>query len=92
MATVLDYSAKPIPARLIRDAGHLGAIRYISPPREPWMQGKPATADEVADFKTHALDTAFVWQFGGAANPDCMRGRDGGLKDATAALGLFSPP
>lgn len=31
MATVLDYSAKPIPARLIRDSGHLGAVRYISP-------------------------------------------------------------
>lgn len=85
MATVLDYSAKPIPARLIRDAGHLGAIRYISPPREPWMQGKPATADETADFKTHALDTAFVWQYGGAGNPDAMRGAEGGKADAEAA-------
>lgn len=85
MATVLDYSAKPISARLIRDAGHLGAVRYISPPREPWMQGKPATADEVADFKTHALDTAFVWQYGGVSNPDCMRGAEGGKADAEAA-------
>lgn len=85
MATVLDYSAKPIPARLIRDAGHLGAVRYISPPREKWMQGKPATADEVADFKTHALDTAFVWQYGGAGNPDAMRGAEGGKADAEAA-------
>ena len=34
MATVLDYSAKPTPALLIRDAGHLGAVRYISPPRD----------------------------------------------------------
>lgn len=85
MATVLDYSAKPIPARLIRDAGHLGAIRYISPPREKWMQGKPATADETADFKANALDTAFVWQYGGVANPDCMRGAEGGRADAEAA-------
>lgn len=85
MATVLDYSAKPIPARLIRDAGHLGAVRYISPPREKWMQGKPATADETADFKTHALDTAFVWQYGGVSNPDCMRGHEGGKADAEAA-------
>lgn len=85
MATVLDYSAKPIPARLIRDSGHLGAVRYISPPREKWMQGKPATADETADFKAHALDTAFVWQFGGAANPDAMRGYEGGKADAEAA-------
>ena len=85
MATVLDYSAKPIPARLIRDAGHLGAIRYISPPREKWMQGKPATADEIEDFKKNALDTAFVWQYGGAANPDAMRGYEGGRADAEAA-------
>ncbi|MCQ9168566.1 DUF1906 domain-containing protein [Corynebacterium amycolatum] len=85
MATVLDYSAKPIPARLIRDAGHLGAVRYISPPREKWMQGKPATADEVADFKANALDTAFVWQYGGVANPDAMRGAEGGKADAEAA-------
>lgn len=85
MATVLDYSAKPIPARLIRDAGHLGAVRYISPPREKWMQGKPASAEEVEDFKANALDTAFVWQYGGVANPDCMRGADGGRADAEAA-------
>lgn len=85
MATVLDYSAKPIPARLIRDAGHLGAVRYISPPREKWMQGKPATADETADFKANALDTAFVWQYGGVSNPDCMRGHEGGRADAEAA-------
>lgn len=85
MATVLDYSAKPIPARLIRDAGHLGAVRYISPPREKWMQGKPATEQETADFKANALDTAFVWQYGGAANPDAMRGAEGGRADAEAA-------
>lgn len=85
MATVLDYSAKPIAASLIRDAGHVGAVRYISPPREPWMKAKPATAVEVADFSANALGTAFVWQYGGASNPDCMRGREGGLKDATAA-------
>lgn len=85
MATVLDYSAKPIPARLIRDAGHLGAVRYISPPREKWMQGKPATEQETADFKANALDTAFVWQYGGVANPDCMRGAEGGRADAEAA-------
>ncbi|WP_297451644.1 glycoside hydrolase domain-containing protein [uncultured Corynebacterium sp.] len=85
MATILDYSAQAIPAALIRAAGHLGAIRYISPAREQWMKGKPATADEVADFKANALDTAFVWQYGGVANPDCMRGFKGGKQDAKAA-------
>src|SRR5699024_6311232 len=62
-----------------------GAVRYISPPRESWMKGKPATAEEVADYKANALDTAFVWQFGGAANPDAMRGARGGELDAKAA-------
>lgn len=85
MATILDYSARIIPAADIRAAGHIGAIRYISTAREPWMKGKPATADEVADFKANALDTAFVWQYGGASAPDSMRGREGGLRDATAA-------
>lgn len=85
MATILDYSARIIPAADIRAAGHIGAIRYISTAREPWMKGKPATADEVADFKANALDTAFVWQYGGAGAPDAMRGREGGLRDATAA-------
>lgn len=47
MATVLDYSAKPIPARLIRDAGHLGAVRYISPPRVTCYNGMYKTAPEV---------------------------------------------
>lgn len=84
-AHVLDYSASQIPADKIRQSGAIGAVRYISPPREPWMKGKPATAEEMADFKKHALDVAFVWQFGGADAPDSMRGREGGLRDATAA-------
>lgn len=85
MATVIDYAAKPIPADAIRAAGYLGAVRYISPPREPWMRGKPATAEEAQDFKALAMDMAFVWQFGGASNPDAMRGEVGGELDARAA-------
>lgn len=84
-STVLDFSAGIIPAKAIRDAGHVGAVRYISPPRESWMRGKPATAAEVADYKSNALDTAFVWQYGGADNPDAMRGARGGELDAKAA-------
>lgn len=85
LATVLDYSAAPIAAEKIKAAGHSGAVRYISPPREAWMKGKPATKEEVNDFRQHGLDIAFVWQYGGADAPDSMRGRDGGFKDATAA-------
>ncbi|ALA67558.1 glycoside hydrolase domain-containing protein [Corynebacterium lactis] len=85
MGTVLDYSVSPISASAIRDAGHVGAVRYLSPPREAWMKGKPATAEEAQNFKTQALDMAFVWQYGGASSPDAMRGREGGLADATNA-------
>ncbi|MFC3849731.1 glycoside hydrolase domain-containing protein [Corynebacterium hansenii] len=84
-STVLDFSAGIIPAKAVRDAGHIGSVRYISPPRESWMRGKPATAAEVADYKANALDTAFVWQYGGADNPDAMRGARGGELDAKAA-------
>lgn len=87
MATVIDFSAGIIPAKQVRDAGHIGSIRYISPPREAWMRGKPATPAEIADYKANALDTAFVWQYG-AGTPttsDVMRGRPGGLEDARNA-------
>ncbi|MDO4607328.1 MAG: DUF1906 domain-containing protein [Bowdeniella nasicola] len=82
---VIDFSGVPPSAQAVRAAGYAGAVRYISPPREPWMKGKPATAAEVSDYKAHALDTAFVWQYGGASNPDAMRGARGGEDDAKAA-------
>lgn len=85
MTTVLDYSAKPLPAATIKANGHSGAVRYISLPRESWMKAKPATAEEMRDFESHDVDVAFVWQFGGAQNPDSMRGYGGGIADALAA-------
>lgn len=45
MATVLDYSAKPIPARLIRDAGHLGAIRRAANETKLELPATAAGAD-----------------------------------------------
>lgn len=85
MATVLDYSANTIIGTAIKNAGHIGAVRYISPPREAWMKGKPATRSEVSDFHANGLSIAFVWQYGGASNPDVMRGATGGELDARAA-------
>lgn len=85
MEQVLDYSAAQIPASAIKSAGFVGAVRYISPAREKWMKGKPATRAEVEAFRNAGLGIAFVWQWGGAANPDAMRGYEGGRADAAAA-------
>lgn len=88
MATVVDYAAGPPSAAAIKQAGHIGAVRYISPPRESWMTGKPMQEAERLDFDAHGLKIAVCWQYGkdsGAAPPDVMRGWAGGVADAMAA-------
>ncbi|MBE7338135.1 glycoside hydrolase domain-containing protein [Corynebacterium aurimucosum] len=85
MTTVLDFSAVVPSAHAVKSAGHIGAVRYISPARESWMQAKPATRDQVDAYHVAGLDVAFVWQNGGAANPDARRGVSGGVADAKAA-------
>lgn len=85
MATVIDYSAGVPAPDAVKKAGHIGEVRYISPGREAWMKGKPVTKEQVEAAKAAGLKTAFVWQFGGANNPDAMRGAAGGKADAEAA-------
>lgn len=85
MATVIDYSAGVPRASSVKGAGHVGAVRYISPPRESWMKGKPLRRDEVNDFESQGLKLAMVWQFGKEKSPDVMRGAVGGELDARAA-------
>ncbi|WP_084210257.1 DUF1906 domain-containing protein [Corynebacterium sphenisci] len=85
--TVLDYAGGVPTAAAIRDAGHAGAVRYLSPPRPGagWMRGKPIHRAEVDAFEGIGLDLAFVWQYGKTRNPDVMRGGQGGRADALAA-------
>lgn len=88
MATIVDYSAGVPGAVAIKSAGHVGAIRYLSPPRASWMKGKPIHRPEAEDFGKHKLDLAFVWQYGkdsSSSPPDVMRGFEGGVADARAA-------
>ncbi len=85
MATIIDFSAAVPDASAIKGAGHIGVVRYISPPREGWMKAKPATRAQIDSCRAAGLQAAFVWQYGGASNPDAMRGREGGLADARAA-------
>ena len=85
MGTVIDYATGPPPAETIKHAGHEGAVRYISPPREKWMTGKPVHRPELDDFDAHGLKMAMVWQFGKDADADIKRGFEGGVADARAA-------
>ena len=82
---VIDFSAGVPSGRSVKAAGYGGAVRYVSPPREPWMKGKMISRAEVADYEAAGLALAFVWQYGGADDPDVMRGYAGGMADGQAA-------
>ncbi|WP_143339877.1 glycoside hydrolase domain-containing protein, partial [Corynebacterium diphtheriae] len=75
MNTVIDFSAGVPPAEIIKTMGHIGVMRYISPPRLSWMTAKPATRSQIDRCRSAGVDVGFVWQYGGADNPDTMRGR-----------------
>ena len=91
MPTVIDHAARPPGAAAIRAAGHIGAVRYISPDRTGGgLPGKPCTRAELDDLDRAGLAVGLVWQYGkddptSPAPPDFLRGRDGGLADARAA-------
>ncbi|MGP9760250.1 glycoside hydrolase domain-containing protein [Corynebacterium sp. AOP12-C2-36] len=85
MATVIDFSAGFPSGKAIKAAGHIGVVSYISPPRESWMKAKPLTKAKVDEYRAAGLRIATVWQYGGADNPDAMRGAAGGRDDAQAA-------
>lgn len=82
---VLDFSAAFPPAREVKKAGYSGICAYISPGRESWMKGKNIGKAQHDAYVAAGLKIGFVWQHGGAAAPDVMRGRAGGIADAKAA-------
>ena len=85
MATVVDYSAAPIAAQSVKNAGHIGAVRYISDARLSTMRGKPIRSEEAFDYWSNGLEIAFVWQYGKDHNSDVRRGYQGGFADASEA-------
>lgn len=87
MSTVIDFSSGFPSAQAIKNAGHRGAVMYISPPRENWMGAKPANRNIVKQYHDAGLETAFVWQFaaGTPQTSDVMRGARGGELDARSA-------
>ncbi|AKK05251.1 N-acetylmuramoyl-L-alanine amidase/Domain of unknown function (DUF1906) (plasmid) [Corynebacterium mustelae] len=84
---MIDYSAGVPPAATVAHAGHIGAVRYVSPPRAgaEWMRGKPIHPPEAHDYHRTGLKLAFVWQYGKEADADVLRGYEGGKADARAA-------
>lgn len=82
---VLDFSASTPSAKAVKASGYGGAVRYISPARQSWMQAKPATKAQTDQYRAESLSQAFVWQYGGSESPDTLRGFKGGVEDAKAA-------
>lgn len=61
---LIDYSAGVPAASAVKAAGFAGAVRYVSPPRERWMVGKPIHRPEADDYRAQGLDLASNWQYG----------------------------
>ncbi|WJZ02041.1 DUF1906 domain-containing protein [Corynebacterium freiburgense] len=90
LGTVIDFSAHVPNASAIREAGHMGAIRYVSErrPGAEWMLGKPVTLNETRAMATEHLHTASVYQFGKAETADWKAGAAGALTHAPQAIAL----
>ncbi|MDO5097338.1 MAG: DUF1906 domain-containing protein [Corynebacterium sp.] len=91
LGTVIDYAAGVPSATAIRDAGHIGTVRYVSqrrPGTETWMVGKPVTIGETQAQARQGLKTASVYQFGKDASADWKQGAAGAAIHAPQAIAL----
>ncbi len=92
VGTVVDYSAGVPSAQAVKNAGHLGAVRYVSErrPGANWMLGKPVTVAETHDFAAQNLATASVYQFGKADTADWLGGAASAARHAPEAIRLHA--
>lgn len=90
LGTVVDYAAGVPSASAIRDAGHAGAIRYVSDrrPGAEWMEGKPMLADEAQELRAAGLTVVSCYLFGKGATADWRGGLEAGRKHAKRGLEL----
>ncbi|GAB3938984.1 DUF1906 domain-containing protein [Corynebacterium tapiri] len=88
LGTVIDYAAGVPSAQAVKNAGHIGAVRYVSArrPGAEWMIGKPVTATETADFAANGLAVASVYQFGKNETADWKQGAAGAAVHAPQAI------
>ncbi|MFI7002863.1 DUF1906 domain-containing protein [Nocardia sp. NPDC050175] len=88
--TLIDYAGGVPSAESIRDAGHLGVIRYVSDrrPGAEWMAGKPLHANEVDQLHEANLQIVSCYQFGKGPTADWRGGLEAGKKHAQRGLDL----
>lgn len=90
LGTLVDYAAGVPSAAAIRDAGHIGVIRYVSDrrPGAEWMVGKPLRAAEVEDLNAAGLKIVSCYQFGKGPTADWRGGLEAGKRHAERGLEL----
>ncbi|MCM6775909.1 DUF1906 domain-containing protein [Nocardia sp. CDC159] len=92
LGTLLDYAGGVPAAQAIRDAGHVGVIRYVSDrrPGAEWMAGKPLRAGEVEALRAVGLSIVSCYQFGKGPTADWRGGLEAGKRHAERALQLHT--
>ncbi|MEU6833198.1 DUF1906 domain-containing protein [Nocardia beijingensis] len=90
LGTLIDYAGGVPSAAAIRDAGHIGVIRYVSDrrPGAEWMAGKPLGSAEVDDLKAAGLQIVSCYQFGKGPTADWRGGLEAGKRHAERGLAL----
>ncbi|MGW0178486.1 DUF1906 domain-containing protein [Nocardia sp. NPDC003345] len=90
LGTLLDYAGGIPSAAAIRDAGHIGVIRYVSDrrPGAEWMTGKPLGAGEVDALRAAGLSIVSCYQFGKGPTADWRGGLEAGKRHAARGLEL----
>lgn len=86
LGAVIDYSAGVPSAAAVKEAGYLGAVRYVSEARADWMLGKPIRRAEAQDFAAHGLAVASVYQYGKDGTADWVQGATGATTHAPQAI------
>ncbi|BCK53421.1 putative peptidoglycan hydrolase [Nocardia wallacei] len=92
MGTLLDYAGAVPSADAIREAGHVGVIRYVSDrrPGAEWMAGKPLLAGEVEALRAAGLSVVSCYQYGKGPTADWRGGLEAGKRHAERGLALHS--
>ncbi|WP_307829716.1 DUF1906 domain-containing protein [Antrihabitans stalagmiti] len=90
LGTLIDYSGGVPSADAILEAGHVGAIRYVSDRRKgaEWMMGKPLRAEEAEALTDAGLEIVSCYQFGKGTTADWRGGLEAGKRHADRGLEL----
>ncbi|WP_330228646.1 DUF1906 domain-containing protein [Nocardia sp. NBC_00508] len=90
LGTLVDYAGGVPSAAAIKEAGHLGVIRYVSDrrPGAEWMVGKPLRVAEVEQLQAAGLRIVSNYQFGKGPTADWRGGLEAGKRHAERGLAL----